>query len=552
MKALLAFAPLFRRRTPSLLLALLLSLITLLSGVALLGTSGWFITASALTTAGLAFNLFVPSAMVRGFSFIRILARYGERLVGHNATLKLLSDLRGWLFAALFPRLPLPDRSLRHGDLVSRLTADVDALDTAFLVAIGPLLGAMFIGAGMTVLMAFLLPAAALPYGLAMALAVLAVPTALVTVGRRAGQKSVAANADMRMGVLDGLSGLADLNLLGALGTTQHRFAETVDAAGYWRLRLAGLSTLGGMAVQLLAAVALVATLWAGLVALDTGQIEGPVMVGLLLAVLGSFEATAVIVRSVGKASGAMAAAGRLQALTDIAPSVMETAAPRDLPQDGTIAFEGIGFSYGGGAPVLADASFVVFPGERIAIVGPSGGGKSTILKLLLRLFDPQAGQISIGGVALTELRLADIHAHMALLSQDSPVFIDTIRNNLLIGRWDASEDDLWSALQRAQFDTYVRALPKGLDTVIGEAGRTLSVGQVRRLCLARALVSNAPVLLLDEPTDALDRQTEEAFMQTLATGTDGRTVIMVTHASIPEGTVDRVLTLQNGELTVA
>ena len=188
MKALLAFAPLFRRRTPSLLLALLLSLITLLSGVALLGTSGWFITASALTTAGLAFNLFVPSAMVRGFSFIRILARYGERLVGHNATLKLLSDLRGWLFAALFPRLPLPDRSLRHGDLVSRLTADVDALDTAFLVAIGPLLGAMFIGAGMTVLMAFLLPAAALPYGLAMALAVLAVPTALVTVGRRAGR----------------------------------------------------------------------------------------------------------------------------------------------------------------------------------------------------------------------------------------------------------------------------------------------------------------------------------------------------------------------------
>src|SRR5690606_36566175 len=168
MKALLAFLPLFRQRGRAFGLALLLSLVTLLAGVALLGTSGWFITATALTTLGLGFNLFVPSSLVRGFSFIRILARYGERLVGHNATLKLLSDLRGWLFALLFPKLPLPDRSLRHGDLVSRLTADVDALDTAFLVAIGPWMAALLVGGGMTALLGFFLPGAALAYGLAM------------------------------------------------------------------------------------------------------------------------------------------------------------------------------------------------------------------------------------------------------------------------------------------------------------------------------------------------------------------------------------------------
>src|SRR5690606_16653329 len=149
-----AFAPLFLRRSRAWLLALLLSLITLLAGTALLGTSGWFITAAALTTAGLAFNLFVPSALVRGFSFIRILARYGERLAGHDATLRLLADLRGWLFARLFPRLPLPDRTLRHGDLVSRLTADIDALDTAFLVAIGPIAAALAIGGVLTSILA--------------------------------------------------------------------------------------------------------------------------------------------------------------------------------------------------------------------------------------------------------------------------------------------------------------------------------------------------------------------------------------------------------------
>src|SRR5690606_33780901 len=153
MKALSIFAPLFARRARAMALTLILSLITLAAGMGLLGTSGWFITATALTTLGLGFNLFVPSSLVRAFSFIRILSRYGEKLVGHDATLRLLSDLRGWLFAALFPRLPLPDRSLRHGDLVSRLTADVDALDTSFLVAVGPWLSAIVVGSVMSVVL---------------------------------------------------------------------------------------------------------------------------------------------------------------------------------------------------------------------------------------------------------------------------------------------------------------------------------------------------------------------------------------------------------------
>ena len=210
------------------LLALVLSLVTLLAGVSLLGTSGWFITATALTTAGLGFNLFVPSAMVRGLSFVRILARYGERLAGHNATLKLLSDLRGWLFSRLFPRLPLPDRSLRHGALVSRLTADVDALDTAFLVAIGPLAAAVVVGTAMTAILAIFVPGAALPYGLALALAGLGVPSLMVLLGRKAGRDSVATRADLRMEVLDGVNGHADLVLLGALFWAIH-----VQIVGY-------------------------------------------------------------------------------------------------------------------------------------------------------------------------------------------------------------------------------------------------------------------------------------------------------------------------------
>ena len=549
MKALLGFLPLFRRQGGALLLALTLSLVTLIAGVTLLGTSGWFITATALTTLGLGFNLFVPSAMVRGLSFLRILARYGERLVGHNATLKLLSELRGWLFARLFPRLPLPDRSLRHGDLVSRLTADVDALDTAFLVAIGPLVSAIVVGGAITVILAWLLPAAALPYGLALALATFAIPSAMILLGRRAGRDSVEAQAELRMNVLDAANGHVDLVLLGALGRASDAFASATDHAAALRRRLGLITTLGNLGVQMLAAIALVGTLWAGLVALDAGGIDGPLMAALLFAVLGSFEITSLIVRSTGKATQAMAAAERLSDLADLSPPVIEPTEPLPLPRDGAISVDNLRFAYPGLPAIFEDLSLTIQPGERVAIAGPSGSGKSTLLRLLLRLADPQAGAIRIGGTPLARLASRDVHAHMALLSQDSPVFIDTIRNNLLIGRPEASDADLWIALEKAQLDTHVRALPKGLDTIVGEAGRTLSVGQARRLCLARALLSNAPVLLLDEPTDALDRETEEAFFKVLAGATTGRTVVLVTHANIPEGAVDRVLTLENGQL---
>lgn len=543
-------APLFRRRLGALSLALLLSSIALAAGIALLGTSGWFITATALTTLGLGFNLFVPSSLVRAFSFIRILARYGERFVGHNATLRLLSDLRGWLFAALFPRLPLSDRSIRHGDLVSRLTADVDALDVAFLVAIGPMLGALLMGIAVTGVLIVFLPSAALIYALAMAGAVFVVPAALVISSRKVGREVVTAAADTRISVYDAISGHADLTILGVLGTARDRFSALARRLSERRLTLAALTGAAAMAVQVLAALALVGTLWAGLVAHEAGTLDPAVFVGLVLAVLGSFEATAVIIRSVGKSAAALAAAERLTALANLPPAIIDPAQPLPFPEGQKIAFSDVHFSYDSGAPVLNGVTLSIAPGERIAITGPSGGGKSTLLRLLLRLNEPQCGDIRIGTTALHDIASAQVHAHMALLSQDSPVFIDTIRNNLRIARPLADDEAIWSALEAAKLDKFVATLPEGLDTVLGESGRTLSAGQMRRLCLARTLLSDAPIILLDEPTNALDRANELSFFETLAEATKGRTLIMVTHAAIPDRTVDRVLEMRNGKLS--
>lgn len=550
MSVLTMLAPLFKRRLGALALTLLLSSITLASGIALLGTSGWFITATALTTLGVGFNLFVPSAMVRGFSFIRILARYGERFVGHNATLKLLSDLRGWLFGALFPRLPLADRSIRHGDLVSRLTADIDALDVAFLVAVGPMLGAILMGSAMTLVLAFLLPGAALIYGVAIALAVLAVPVALVLAARRVGRETVLAAADARIAVYDAINGHADLTLLGVLGTVRARFAAIADRLADRRLTLAAHTGVAAVLVQILAAVALVGTLWQGLLAHEAGALDAAVLVGLILAVLGSFEATGAIVRSVGKSVAAFAAAERLNAIAQLPPAILEPRQPKPFPADHTIQFTDIAFAYAPGVPVLDGVSLSIAKGEHVAICGPSGGGKSTLLRLLLRLSEPQAGMVRIGGIALSDLASVDIHRHIALLSQDSPVFIDTIRNNLRIARDQADDEALWQALAAARLDTFVASLPDGLDTLVGEAGRTLSAGQMRRLCLARTLLSDAPIILLDEPTDALDRANELAFFETLRAAARDRTVIMVTHADLPDGTVDRVLEMRDGRIS--
>lgn len=549
MKSLLAFRRLFMVQVRGFALALLLSLVALAAGVALLGTSGWFITAAALTSAGLAFNLFVPSALVRGFSFIRILARYGERLSGHDATLRLLADLRGWLFGRLFPRLPLTDRSLRHGDLVSRLTADVDALDTAFLVAIGPVIAALVIGAALTGLLGWLLPGAAPIYAVCFAFAVLAVPAGLVLGSRGAGHDVISRAAEARAAVLDGIEGHADLTIFGVLGTTQAEFARTTQRLAQAKARLATLAAIAGFAVQALAALALAGSLWRGLDALGVGAVDGPVLAGLLLAIAGSFEATSVIVRSVGKLTTAIAAAERLTAIAESPVVIADPATPSALPADFTVDVEDITFSYPDGPPVLSNLNLGITPGEHIAITGPSGSGKSSLLTLLLRLAEPQMGRISLGGTPLPALRQADVHTAMALLSQDSPLFNDTIRANLLIARPDADDAALWAALTSAGIEPFVRALPRGLDTLIGEGSRTVSAGQARRLCLARVLLSPAKILLLDEPTTGLDRPAEVAFFETLHQAAEGRTVIVVTHAAIPEGPMDRVLTMRNGRL---
>lgn len=549
MKSLLFFLPLFKPHAGKLALALVLSLVTLAAGTALLGVSGWFITATALTALGVSFNLFAPSAMVRGFSFIRILSRYFEKLVGHNATLTLLSDLCRWLFGALFPRLPLADRSLRHGDLVTRMTADIDALDTVFLLAIGPFLAALVLGGAVSVVLFMLLPGAAWIYLGAIAASVIIIPSILARATRTLGREAVEAAAALRAHVLDAIAGHDDLVVFGQSGFVAGRFSAASKTLARLRNRQGLATAIAAAAVQIVTGLTLLAIVWIGLDAVQSGTLDGPVLAGLVFAALGSFEATAVIVRSIGKLGASLASAERLHQIAMAPIEITDPARPVPCPRSGAITFEAITFAYPNAEPVLENFSLTMAPGEHIAISGPSGAGKSSLLHLLLRLYDPQSGAIRIGGIDIRDIAQANLRARIALLSQDSPVFLDTVRNNLLIARPDASDADLYAALGRARLETTIRALPRGLDTVLGETGTTLSAGQARRLCLARTLLAPADIVLLDEPTAGLDRETEIALLADFPNALAGRTVLLATHALLPESARFRHLVLADRTL---
>jgi len=542
---------LYGTRAGGLLLALLLSCMTLAAGVALFGVSGWFLTGAALATSAMTFNLFGPSAMVRGFSFLRIVSRYGERLSGHATTFKILSDIRVRIFSRLIPLVPLKAAAHRTGDFVARLTADVETLDMMFLQVVAPIATAILGALGLSLFLWLVLPEALPVVLIGFGLTTLLLPGLIVLAGRRSGAETVRTAADLRIAVLDGIDGHADLVTLGAVDGARNSVDEAVASVRKARLRQSWRIAFGPAFVVLGTGATAIATLFVGLPVLEQGRVSGPVLVGALLAVMAVFEVAGPILRGAGKLGAASAAAGRVQSLVDMRPAIVDPAKPVRVPPAGNITFEKVGFTYGRDASILTGLDLTLHPGERIAIIGESGSGKSTLLGLLLRLVDVDTGRICIGGVDIRAMRQADLHAHIGLLSQDAPVFIGTIRDNLRIADPAADDATLHAALAKARLDGFVRSLSQGLDTWLGESGETLSAGQARRLCLARTLLSPAPVLLLDEPTAGLDRPTEAEFLADLLAVTAGRTLILATHAAIPQGAVDRVYRLEDGALTL-
>ena len=530
-----------------------LAALTLLAGIGLLSLSGWFITASAvagLTGAGRAFNYLFASGGVRGFALGRTVGRYAERMVTHEATFRILARLRLWVFDTVAPLAPARLGRMRGGDLLSRVTQDVDALDSLYLRFVTPVTAAVTGAVFASVILAFLAPAA-LPGVLGVfILASVVLPLWAARSARQAGEDLTRDASTMRAEAGDLVSGLAELKAYGAA----HRVIGHLEAADAGAVsaqtRLSSASMINGALLALAAPASFV--LGFGLAAASGADAPLCALAGFIAFAL--FEAAAPLVQAAELYGKTSASARRLKALTEIEPAVSEPDHPASLPNRWDIAIEQVRFRYPDtAADALSDVTLSLPEGERLALVGASGAGKSSLIKLLMRFYEPQSGVITLGGQSLNTLAIKASRERFALVDQRAELLSTTLRANLRLAAPDADEDQLWDALERAGAADFVKQLPDGLQTWIGEKGGLISGGQARRIALARAFVKNAPVLLLDEPTEGLDGDTEAGFLDALDRWLDEdsrRTALIVTHRARLLDRARQVAVLDQGRIS--
>ncbi|HID47044.1 MAG TPA: thiol reductant ABC exporter subunit CydC [Chromatiaceae bacterium] len=553
MKDFLRLIRLFRPAYGWLLLGILLSLMTLLANVVLMGTSGWFIAAMGLAgVAGVTMNYFTPAAIIRACAILRTTGRYGERLITHDATLRVLSGLRVWFYEHLEPLAPAGLETYRSGDLLSRMGADIDTLDNAYLRILLPISVALM---GGMILIAWLYrqgPNLALTAGLLLLLSGLLFPWWLARQSRKASRETVLASARLRTDTVDALQGLGELLLYGADLTHAEKIQQQSNTLGNSQLQVSRWTSAGQSLVLLCAWLAL----WSMLVLLTPVIVTGirpsadlPLFAFLTLA---SFEAVTPLPLAFQSIHSTLAAARRLFAIIDRSPA---TAAmePHKLSVPDTesfeIRFEEVDFSYPHDSqPVLKGLDFVIPQGSKTAILGPTGAGKTTLLQLLLKFNQPTSGRICFGHTDLQQWPAETLRRHLAVVDQHSHLFIGTIRQNLLLANPDATEEALKTACEKACILDWIQSLPDGLDTEIGEAALRISGGEARRLAIARALLKDAPVMILDEPTEGLDPLTARRLMKNLLAHCQERTFVMITHQINELSDMDHILLLDAGE----
>ena len=516
-----------RRR---LALAALLGVLTILFGVGLMATAGYLISRAAEQPAVL--SLTVAIVGVRFFGLARPIARYLERLASHDVALRSLGTARARVFERIEGLSPAQLQEHRHGDLLASFVGDVDSLQNLYLRGLLPPVVALGAGAGAVGLVAAILPPAGLVLAAGLVAAGIVVPFTAAGLARRSAALQAPARGALSAELVETLAGGAELVAYGRQGERLERVGAA-DSTLVRAARRAALADGTGEGLRLLVTGATVA----GVVALavsahETGTLDR-VLIGLLaLASLAAFEAVQPLPEALRELRTTLAAGERILELTSREPAVADPADPRPFPPGPfTVALEDVGVRYASRErPALDGVSFRLEPGRRVALLGPSGSGKTTVANLLLRFLDPEAGRVTLGGRDLREYRLEDVRRAIAVAGQDSHLFSTTIRENVRLARPEATDDEIEDALRRSRILEWVRSLPEGWDTLVGEEGRALSGGQRQRIVVARALLANPRLLVLDEPTAHLDGPTAERLIDDVLDVAADRTVLLITH----------------------
>jgi ATP-binding cassette subfamily C protein CydCD len=510
-------------------LAVLLGAAALGSGVALTATSAWLISTAALHPPVL--TLMVAIVAVRTFGLAKGVLRYAERLVSHDAALRAGAALRVRIWAALVRLGPAATERVRRGELLARLVGDVEAQQDLLLRVLLPAASAAVVGAGVVTGFGLLLPAAGPVAAVGLLAAGLGAPAAALWAALKSERRSGTQRAEVLAGTVELIEGAADLLVAGAADRHRDRLAR-LDARLAATLRRAATARgLGGGIAVLAVGATSVAALAVGTAALRAGLLPGPALAVLALTPLACADVVAGLPEAAVRLLTAVPAAQRLAALEQAPAPVIDPAAAAGTAPPGALAARGLAVRWPGShSDVVTGVDLVLAPGHRVALTGPSGSGKSSVVAALLRTLPPAAGRITADGRDVTTLAADDVRAGIAWCGPWTHLFDSTLRANLRLAAPDATDDELVAALRRAQLGDWFAGLPDGLDTAVGEHGGAVSGGERQRLGVARVLVADRPVLVLDEATAHLDAATADALAGELLASTAGRTALLVTH----------------------
>ncbi|MEB5694735.1 cysteine/glutathione ABC transporter ATP-binding protein/permease CydC [Klebsiella aerogenes] len=550
MRALLPYLALYKRHKWLLTLGVVLAIVTLLASIGLLTLSGWFLSASAVVgVAGIySFNYMLPAAGVRGAAIIRTAGRYFERLVSHDATFRVLQHLRVATFSKLLPLSPAGLARFRQGELLNRIVADVDTLDHLYLRVVSPLVGALVVILVVTIGLSVLDVTLALTLGGIMLATLLLLPPLFYRAGKPTGEHITQLRGQYRQQLTSWLQGQAELMLFNASDRYRKQMEKTEQRWQEAKRRQAELTALSQALMLLIGGIAVIVMLWMASEGVGGNGQPGALIALFVFCALAAFEALTPVTGAFQHLGQVIASARRITQITEQQPEVtFSQQAPQSFSQV-ALNLDGVTFRYPQqSAPALKDISLQVAAGEHIAILGRTGCGKSTLLQLLTRAWDPANGQIQLNDQPLSNLSETALRQAMSVVPQRVHLFSATLRDNLLLAAPQASDARLADILERVGLEKLLE--DSGLNSWLGEGGRQLSGGELRRLAIARALLHDAPLMLLDEPTEGLDATTESQILDLLSEVMRDKTVLMVTHRLRGLARFNQIIVMDNGQI---
>lgn len=524
------------------LLGLSLSILTLFASVFLLSLSGWFLASTAFVgVAGLyTFNYMLPAAGVRGAAITRTASRYMERLVDHNTTFQILSYLRTLAFQKILPLSANQLSQYQRADLLNRFIVDIDALDHLYLKLFSPIITALItIGVMFIALSQINLPVA-LIITIVLTLTLLVVPVVFYYAGKQLGETLAKQQSEYRLLLINYLQGQAELTLFNAQPRHRTKLDQLESSWLNNQQKQSALMALSSALVLLITGILTLLVLW-----LITQYTLSPIVALFVFVCLASSEILAPIPTAFIFLGQVLTSAKRTTAIFNQKPEIEFIPHGQSLDlSTAKVQFDNISFSYPNQPfAVLSNFSLTVNAGEHVGLIGKTGCGKSTLLNLVTRSWQPNTGQIYINDVAIDELDEPTLRQAIAVVPQIITIFSDSLRQNLLIGNSSASEQQLIEVLQQVELDKLLTT-EHGLDLPLGQGGRSLSGGEIRRIGIARALLHNSPLILMDEPTESLDQHTEQQIIQLIKQVCHDKTLLMVTHRLTDNPLFDRIISL--------